>query len=318
MSLAPSGRDSRRGNHPHLFRAGTLHHAGTCLERGTCGAHVIHEDNRQALERRGHTTPQPGGPVALVPPPERERAVHVGMPLPGWKIDLWKGTAHPPEQVADGKAQVSRQQLGLIEAPPVAPRPVQRHWNSDVRTGEYLGAMMTHQTAKPRGDRLTLAVLEHMDDVAQRAVVTADGAGAIDGASTRRAARAHPPVKRVRDTHLDVGPKKMFRARFIRRSRSGGGRIGGCVTLEYGSASEPFETLAEGGQGVTAPIADGRCGRPDRRPAALADGAVPEVLKNRAARGARWGEQHQRSGFGGLRDAVRKAPPPVRRVSRAR
>jgi hypothetical protein len=30
-----------------------------------------------------------------------------------------------------------------------------------------------------------------MDDVAQRAVVTADGAGAIDGASTRRAARAH-------------------------------------------------------------------------------------------------------------------------------
>jgi len=317
MWLARSGRNSRRGNHPHLARARALHDACTRLERGAGRADVIHEDHRQARQRRRHTVPQPDGPVPRVPPPERERAVHVGMPFPGGKIDLWKSAAHPPEQAADGKTQVSRQQLGLIEAPPVTPRPVQRHRQSDVRTSQYVGAMIAHQAAKPWGDRLTPAVLERMDDVAQRAVVTADGEGAIDGASPSRAVSTHA-------CRAGVGPSRRRRGdrctiwRLGKRGRDTCWGVGSREVSRPLFLTWPVETLAEGRQGVTAPIAEGRCGRPDRRPATLANGAVPEMLENRAAGGARRREQHQRSGLGRSREAAREAPPRVRQARRAR
>ena len=278
-----------------------------------------------------------------VPPPGREGAFHVGMPLPGWKLDLRTRAAHPPEQVADGKTEFCGQQLGLIEATPVAPRPVQRHRQRDVRTGQYVCAMMAHQAAKSRGDRLAPAVLERMDDVTQRPVVTADGAGAIDGAWTSRAASAY--VRRTRvgrslkegrgiilegeiwsghcfvwtRTHEDgiscsrnLGRVASSLGRFRTVTRPGSRPDFG------GDQAKPAETLAERRQGVTAPIADGWCARPDRRPATLANGAAPEMLKNRAAGGARRREQHQRSGLGRSREAAREAPPRVRQARRAR
>jgi len=281
--------------------------------------------------------------MPCVPPPGREGAFHVGMPLPGWKLDLRTRAAHPPEQVADGKTEFCGQQLGLIEATPVTPRPVQRHRQRDVRTGQDVGAMMAHQAAKSRGDRLAPAVLERMDDVAQRPVVTADGTGAIDGASTSRAASAYRwrtrigrSLKQGRETILEG---ETGSGHFLVRTKTqedgiSCSRNSGRVAFLLGrfrkvtrpnsrpdfrdDQAKPAETLAERRQGVTAPIADGWCRRPDRRPATLANGAAPEMLKNRATGGARRGEQHQRRGLGASREAAREVPPPIRPAGRAR
>ncbi len=238
------------------------------------------------------------------------------MPLSGWKVHLRKGAAHPPEQMADGKAQVSRQQFGLIESAPVAPRPVQRHRNSDVGPGEDVGAVMAHQGAKPRGDRLTSAVLERMNDVAQRAVIVADGAGAINGASASRAVRAEGRQTRiVRSTSRTRAPIAFLRVRdaFVGPTSEFVARP--CFAPVV--SGEPVETPAKRGQGVTAPIAEGRRNRPNHRPATFADRTGSEMLEDGAAGGARWGEQHQRRGFGASSEAVREARPPVRRTGRA-
>ena len=167
--------------------------------------------------------------------------------------------------------------------------------------------MLTHQAAKPWGDRRTLAVFEGMDDVAQRPVVTADGAGPRNLALTGRAVRTDRWRNRI-------GCRRDGRDSFV----------GPTFGIVFWCCASPLvrdksiETLTERGQGGSAPIAERRGVWPNRRPAMLADRTIPQMMKNRVAGGARWGEQHQRCGLGSPRQPVRQAPPPVRRTRRAR
>lgn len=155
------GRDSgccERSDFPH---AALFQHAGTSLQRRSCRAHVVHDDNAQAAEWSSS-------------PREDECLTNVGAPVIGRQACLRPGVAPAFENTPYRKAETARELLGLVEAPAPLPAPVQRNWNDEVRAAEERTSMPEKQVAQWSGNRSPAVVFERVHHRAQRALVVAN------------------------------------------------------------------------------------------------------------------------------------------------
>jgi hypothetical protein len=106
------------------------------------------------------------------------------------KLDLRSGRADTTERLHDRQPEALCEILRLIEAtlPPAAR--MERDGNDDVRVPQEVGTRHAHARSQRAPDRTPPLVFERVDDFAQRAIVKADRAPAIDRAPPTPAADA--------------------------------------------------------------------------------------------------------------------------------
>ena len=85
-----------------------------------------------------------------------------------------------PQRAAHGHPELAGEVERLIEAPPPAPAPVQRHRHDAVGICEHRRPTQLHQPAERRRERSTPVVLERLQDRSQRPVVGAHRASRRD------------------------------------------------------------------------------------------------------------------------------------------
>lgn len=155
------GRDSGCCERSYFPHASLSQHAGTSLQRRSCRAHVVHDDNAQAAEWSRS-------------PREDEGPTNVGAPVIGRQACLRPGVAPAFEDAPHRKAETGRELVGLVEAAAPLPAPVQRNWNHEVRAEEERTSMPEQQVAQWSGNRSPAVVFERVHHRAQRALVVAN------------------------------------------------------------------------------------------------------------------------------------------------
>jgi hypothetical protein len=228
------GRDSGCCKRSHFPHATLFQHAGTSLERRACRAHVVHDDNAQAVEWSSS-------------PRENECLTNVGGPVIGRQSSLRPRAALAFEDTPYRKAETGRELVSLVEAAAPSPAPVQWNWNDEVCAAEERTSMPEKQGAQWSGNGSPAVVLERVHDRAQRALVVANrpargdvrpadpaqltAVSLIDGPPREQRIRADPADRRpqrpnsVPATIADRGSEWIFewpRARGARRSQDHG------------------------------------------------------------------------------------------------
>lgn len=112
------------------------------------------------------------------------------MPLRRGKLHLRSRHAIAAERLDDRQTEAAREIQRLIEPALSTPAGMERHRDDDVRVAQEVGTRDPHSYRQRAPDGSPALILERVDDLAQRAVVEADGAPAIDGVSPAPAAGA--------------------------------------------------------------------------------------------------------------------------------
>ena len=160
--------DSRCRKRPHLRDPRLLQHPRARLERRAGRAHIVDQHDDRAGERGGGARRR-----------RRRRARCDGAGRPAGRSA--SRVARTRRSAGDDRqAEVPREIGGLIESALAAARRVQRHRHDAGGAGEHVGAALAHQRAERPRQRSPSVVLQRVDDRAQRAVVGADRARAID------------------------------------------------------------------------------------------------------------------------------------------
>lgn len=112
------------------------------------------------------------------------------MSLRRGKLDLRSGRADATERLQDRQPEAACEIRGLIEATLPATTRMERDGNHGVGVAQEVGARDPHARGERAPNRSPPLVFERVDNLAQRAVVEADRAPAIDRAAPTPAADA--------------------------------------------------------------------------------------------------------------------------------
>ena len=197
-----SRHDSRRGKRAHLARAA----ARSTRAHASSVAPVVVTSSTSSTVR----------PVDVVRAAARERVADVARAAAAAGRSVCDGVARVRAQrVAPRQAEMPRQLLGLVEAARAPPPPVQRHRHDEVDARQQRRpALAAISRASGRASERPPAVLQRVQDRAQRAVVRAD-----------RPRRATRPTPRRRQRGQRLAPTLMTRQ--LASGSPHGGRTGG-------------------------------------------------------------------------------------------
>jgi hypothetical protein len=120
----------------------------------------------------------------------------------GGQLRLRRRGAYAAQRGHNRDSHLSREVRGLIEPAVTPPGRMKRHRNRAGGAGEHVGAADAHQAAQRASQRSPPFVLQCMDDRAQRAVIGADGARAVERTARPPAARA------ARQRQADHAPRR--------------------------------------------------------------------------------------------------------------
>ena len=150
--------------------------------RGARRHHVVHEHHG------GRAKVATGGPAA--PTREGKGAAHVGVAASGRQSSLRRPVPATPQHAPDWKPESPGQIVRLIEAALPGAQRMQRHRDNGVRAGKNVGAGPHHERAERRSQEPPPAVLEHVNNLSKRSVVSTR-------AARQREDRGLPPAARA-------------------------------------------------------------------------------------------------------------------------